>query len=129
MSSQNEVGQVYTRPWGTYQTMVLESGYQVKILTVLPGGRLSLQRHFKRSEHWVVVDGAPTITLGDMKKQYTRDQAVYIPLECLHRIENLTEQRCVLIEVQVGDYLGEDDIERIDDVYGRVSSTSTVSGE
>ena len=68
MISQNEVGQVYTRPWGTYQTIALESGHQVKILTVLPGGRLSLQRHFKRSEHWVVVEGAPTITLGGDNK-------------------------------------------------------------
>ena len=116
----NEVGKVYVRPWGTYQTTTLEPGYQVKVLTVNPGGRLSLQRHFKRSEHWVVVAGCPTISVGEEKNQYSRDQAIYIPVKSLHRIENLTDQLCVLIEVQVGDYLGEDDIERVDDVYGRV---------
>ena len=117
--SNNEVGKVYHRPWGCYQTLALESGFQVKILTVSPGGRLSLQRHFQRSEHWVVVKGEPTLTIGETKKIVRRDEVVYIPLEALHRIENLTGEECQLVEVQIGDYLGEDDIERIDDVYGR----------
>ena len=118
--SNNEVGEIYRRPWGEYQTLALESGFQVKILTILPGGRLSLQRHFQRTEHWVVVQGEPTLTIGDSKKVYHRDQVVYIPLEALHRIENLTDENCQLVEVQVGDYLGEDDIERIDDGWSRI---------
>lgn len=120
----NEVGVVYERPWGTYQTQVLADCYQVKVLTVNPGGKLSLQRHFKRAEHWVVVSGSPLITIGEERKKYSVDQAVYIPVGSLHRIENETETACVLIEVQVGSYLGEDDIERIEDSYGRVESSS-----
>ncbi len=116
----NEVGKLYERPWGSYQTLALESGFQVKILTIYPGGRLSLQRHFKRTEHWVVVKGEPTLTIGDTVKNYQRDDVVYIPLKAIHRIENSTDSSCQLVEVQVGDYLGEDDIERLDDVYGRV---------
>lgn len=119
MMSNNEVGKIYERPWGTYQTLALESGFQVKILTVVPGGRLSLQKHFQRSEHWVVVNGQPTLTIGESKQVYQRDQVVYIPVLSKHRIENLTDTACQLVEVQIGDYLGEDDIERFDDVYGR----------
>jgi mannose-6-phosphate isomerase len=117
--SNNEVGKLYERPWGSYQTLAIEDDYQVKILTVQPGGRLSLQRHFKRAEHWVVVRGTPTLTIDDAVREYRRDDVVYIPLQSVHRIENLAEQPCVLVEVQIGDYLGEDDIERLDDVYGR----------
>ena len=92
------------------------------MLTVKPKGKLSLQRHFKRAEHWVVVRGKPTITIDSTRKQYAVDQAVYIPVTSLHRIENETAEECVLVEVQVGDYLGEDDIERLEDSYGRVTS-------
>ena len=117
--SKNEVGKVYERPWGTYQTLALNDGFQVKILVVTPGGRLSLQKHFQRSEHWVVVKGEPTLTIDETKQVYKRDEVVYIPKESKHRIENLTDMECQLVEVQIGDYLGEDDIERFDDVYGR----------
>lgn len=120
MSQTNEEGVVYERPWGIYQTLQLRDNYQVKQLVVNPGGRLSLQRHFKRAEHWVVVSGEPTITVGETVNTYQSNSHVYIPLEAKHRIENLSDHRCVIIEVQVGDYLGEDDIERFDDVYGRV---------
>jgi mannose-6-phosphate isomerase len=115
----NEVGKRYERPWGAYETLALETGFQVKILTVNPGGRLSLQKHFKRAEHWVVVSGSPTLTIGETVKVYQRDEAVYIPLDTVHRIENLTESACQLVEVQIGDYLGEDDIVRLEDVYDR----------
>ena len=115
----NEVGKIYERPWGSYQTLAMATGYQVKVLTVNPAGRLSLQKHFKRSEHWIVVVGQPTITVGDTVRVYERNESVYIPIEAQHRIENFSEAVCQLIEVQVGDYLGEDDIERIEDVYGR----------
>ena len=117
----NEIGKVYDRPWGTYQTLAMASGFQIKILTVNPGGQLSLQRHFKRAEHWVVVKGLPTITIDDSEKTYPVNNAVYIPVKSKHRIQNLTGEVCQLVEVQVGEYLGEDDIERFEDVYGRVA--------
>ena len=115
----NEIGKIYERPWGTYKTIELGDGFQVKIITVNPGGRLSLQKHFKRSEHWTVVQGEPSITVGDSVKSYNANDAVYIPVETAHRMENATDNPAAIIEVQIGSYLGEDDIERIDDVYGR----------
>jgi len=115
----NIIGKTYHRPWGTYRTLELGDGYQVKIITINPDGHLSLQKHFKRSEHWVVVKGSPTVTIGEDKKTLSVDESVYIPIEEIHRIENLTGQPAVVIEVQVGSYLGEDDIERLEDVYGR----------
>ncbi len=115
----NEVGKLYERPWGDYQTLAIAPGYQVKIINVHPGGRLSLQKHFKRSEHWVVVHGEPTLTVEGKTRVHSANESVYIPKESIHRIENFSEERCTLVEVQVGSYLGEDDIVRIEDVYGR----------
>ena len=118
-TSLNTIGTTYTRPWGSYTTLAQENGFQVKILNINPGGQLSLQRHFKRSEHWVVVKGEPTLTLDDQVNVYRRNQHIFIPIEAVHRIENFTDQECQLVEVQVGDYLGEDDIERLEDIYQR----------
>lgn len=115
----NEVGKVYERPWGTYQTLALAEGYQVKVITVNPGGKLSLQSHFKRAEHWVVVRGCATVTVGSNVSEYEVNEAIYIPLETKHRLENQTAEAVVIVEVQVGHYLGEDDIVRYDDVYDR----------
>ncbi|HLD84431.1 MAG TPA: phosphomannose isomerase type II C-terminal cupin domain [Coxiellaceae bacterium] len=115
----NEIGKIYERPWGTYQTLALEAGFQIKILTVNAQGKLSLQRHQQRAEHWVVVKGTPTITIDDTEKNYSVNDAVYIPLKAKHRIQNFTDTICQLVEVQVGSYLGEDDIERFEDIYGR----------
>ena len=115
----NEIGKIYQRPWGTYQTLALAPGYQVKIIIVQPGGRLSLQKHFKRSEHWVIVGGLPTVTIDEKIEVYQVNQIVYIPKESKHRIENFTDGVCTLVEVQIGDYLGEDDIVRFEDIYGR----------
>jgi mannose-6-phosphate isomerase len=117
--STNIVGKVYERPWGTYQTLAQSEGYQVKVITVVPGGRLSLQKHFKRAEHWVVVRGIATVTVDDSVKEYSVNEHVYIPLESVHRLENFTDAEVALIEVQVGGYLGEDDIVRLEDVYKR----------
>ena len=117
--STNIVGKVYERPWGTYKTLELGAGYQVKVITVNPEGKLSLQQHFKRSEHWVVIKGNPTITVGTEKKPYKVNDAIYIPLETPHRMENYTDQPAMIVEVQIGFYLGEDDIERLDDIYDR----------
>ena len=115
----NEIGRVYERPWGTYKTLDIGDGYQVKIIEVKPGGRLSLQKHFKRAEHWVVIKGRPTITVGEKTEQMGVNTAVFIPVTILHRLENFTDQPIAIIEVQIGSYLGEDDIERLDDIYHR----------
>ncbi len=117
--SLNEVGKVYERPWGTYKTLDIGDGYQVKIIEVAPGGRLSLQKHFKRSEHWVVIKGTPTVTVGKKTEQLPVNTAVFIPVETVHRLENFTDQPAAIIEVQIGAYLGEDDIVRLEDVYHR----------
>ena len=119
IETKNIVGKIYERPWGTYKTLDLADGYQVKIITVFPGGSLSLQKHYQRSEHWTVVQGKPTITVGEEVKTYKVDDGIYIPVESPHRMENLTEEPASVIEVQVGLYLGEDDIVRLEDVYGR----------
>jgi mannose-6-phosphate isomerase len=117
----NIIGEIYTRPWGTYQTLDIGEGYQVKLITVNPEGRLSLQKHFKRAEHWVVIRGQPTITVNDQIKVYSVNESIFIPKEAIHRLENFTSTLTAVIEVQIGDYLGEDDIIRLNDIYGRTA--------
>ena len=107
------------RPWGAYETMDLEERFQVKRITVKPGAKLSLQKHFHRAEHWVVVKGTALITNGETETVLKEDQSTYIPLGHFHRLENPGKIDLELIEVQTGSYLGEDDIVRVDDVYGR----------
>lgn len=117
--SQNKINEIYRRPWGTYQTLILENGYQLKQITVNPKGILSLQKHAKRSEHWVVVKGQPTITIDDVAKVYNVGDHIFIPIGVLHRMANFTSEPVIIIEVQIGSYLGEDDIIRVEDIYGR----------
>jgi len=108
------------RPWGSYT--VLENsghGYKLKRIDVIPGGRLSLQAHLHRAEHWVVVSGTATITCGDLIRTVPKNGGTYIPIGEKHRLENRGKMPLQLIEVQVGEYLGEDDIERYEDSYGR----------
>jgi mannose-1-phosphate guanylyltransferase/mannose-6-phosphate isomerase len=93
--------------------------FQVKRLIVNPGGRLSLQKHAKRAEHWVVVRGVATVTRGNEEFDLAENQSTYIPVGTVHRLENRTGEPVHLIEVQSGSYLGEDDIVRLDDQYGR----------
>lgn len=107
------------RPWGSYEGLVDGERYQVKCIRVKPGASLSLQLHHHRSEHWVVVKGAGRITRGEESFILSENQSTYIPQGVKHRLENPGAQELELIEVQVGSYLGEDDIERFDDVYGR----------
>jgi mannose-1-phosphate guanylyltransferase / mannose-6-phosphate isomerase len=107
------------RPWGTYATLKQEDGYQVKRITVAPGQKLSLQYHHKRAEHWVVTQGKAIVQVGDEEFDIGPGEYRYIPLGEKHRLTNTADEELVLIEVQVGDYLGEDDIVRLDDVYGR----------
>src|SRR5271156_5819958 len=103
--SNNEVGKIYERPWGSYQTLRMGDNHQVKILTINPGGRLSLQKHFKRAEHWVVVAGTPTLTINEQTRVYQPNESIYIPREAVHRIENFGTITTKIIEVQIGDYL------------------------
>jgi len=107
------------RPWGFYQTADLGPRYQVKRICVNPGGRLSLQKHFHRSEHWVVVRGVAEVTIGDEVRLVHENESVYVPIGAVHRLANPGKIALELIEVQVGSYLGEDDILRLDDVYHR----------
>ena len=107
------------RPWGTYATLKTEDGYQVKRLTVAPGQKLSLQYHHKRAEHWLVTQGKAMVQIGDEEFETGPGEYRHIPLGEKHRLTNIGDSELVLIEVQVGSYLGEDDIVRIEDVYGR----------
>ncbi len=107
------------RPWGSFHNVDAGAGYQVKRITVKPGGCLSLQKHARRAEHWVVVVGTATVTRGEEVVELHANQSTYIPIGMAHRLENRTEEELHLIEVQSGDYLGEDDIERLEDIYGR----------
>ena len=108
------------RPWGSYTVLdEKHSDYKLKRIEVKPSGRLSLQSHQQRSEHWVVVSGVATVTRGDEVFTVHKNESTYIPIGEKHRLENKGDKILRMIEVQVGDYLGEDDIERFDDVYGR----------
>lgn len=107
------------RPWGHYETLSLGPRFQVKSIVVKPGGKLSLQSHVHRSEHWVVVEGSATVTIGSDQRIISENQSVYIPLGEVHRLENEGKLPLRLIEVQTGSYLGEDDITRYQDVYER----------
>lgn len=109
------------RPWGSYETLHAGHRVQVKHILVKPGGKLSLQMHHHRAEHWVVVQGTAKIVRGDEELMLTEDQSTYIPLGTAHRLENPGKIPLHLIEVQSGAYLGEDDIVRFEDSYGRVA--------
>ncbi len=109
----------HARPWGHYETLSLGKRFQVKSIVVKPGGKLSLQSHVHRAEHWVVVEGTATVTIGMTQDLIGENQSVYIPLGEIHRLENKGKVPLQLIEVQTGAYLGEDDIVRYEDVYER----------
>ena len=110
------------RPWGSYKSLALGQEYQVKEIVVYPGKRLSLQLHHKRAEHWVVVEGKALVTRGDEQMILSKNQSIYIPAETKHRLENTGTHNLHLIEVQSGHYLGEDDIVRFDDDFGRLET-------
>ena len=107
------------RPWGSYRTIRAGENFQVKHIVVNPGGCLSLQKHHHRAEHWVVVRGTAHVIRGDDEMVLEANQSTYIPPEAVHRLENKGTEPLDLIEVQTGGYLGEDDIVRLEDVYGR----------
>jgi len=107
------------RPWGWFETLEEVDTFKVKRIQIDPGKSISLQRHQQRSEHWVVVKGLATITRDQEKLNLTENQSTYIKKNQIHQIENTTNQILQIIEVQSGEYLGEDDIERLEDKYGR----------
>ena len=107
------------RPWGNYTVLSDEDDHKVKRIVVHPGAALSLQSHFHRSEHWIVVQGTARVTVDETVQLLTENQSIYIPLGSVHRLENPGKVPMVLIEVQTGSYLGEDDIIRYEDVYAR----------
>ncbi len=107
------------RPWGSYTVLQSGPGTKLKRIEVRPGGRLSLQSHAHRSEHWVVVSGTATVTIDGVESTLGRNQSTYVPLGSRHRLENRDVVALQIIEVQVGDRVDEDDIVRYDDVYGR----------
>ena len=107
------------RPWGWFESLVIGDRFQVKRIVVHPGAALSLQSHHHRAEHWIVVEGTAKVTIDDQTKLVSENESVYIPLGAEHRMENPGKVNMVLIEVQTGTYLGEDDIVRYEDVYAR----------
>ena len=111
------------RPWGFYISIEERDSWQIKKIVVNPSASLSLQMHKHRSEHWVVVEGSAKVQVNDDVKILSKNESVYIPIESKHRLTNPSKVPLILIEVQTGDYLGEDDIIRFDDIYGRKSNS------
>jgi mannose-1-phosphate guanylyltransferase/mannose-6-phosphate isomerase len=107
------------RPWGTWQSLLHADNYQIKFIEVKPGCRLSLQKHEQRSEHWIVVHGEALVTRDDEQLRVNANEGVFLPMGSVHRLENVGDEMLRLIEVQVGDYLGEDDIVRLEDDFAR----------
>jgi mannose-1-phosphate guanylyltransferase / mannose-6-phosphate isomerase len=108
------------RPWGFYESLIHGSRFQVKRIVVSPGHKLSLQKHYHRAEHWVVVNGSALVTRDEDTILVRENESIYLPLGCVHRLENPGQIPLTLIEVQSGSYLGEDDIVRLEDTYGRI---------
>jgi len=116
---QRETRAAVARPWGWYTVLEEGTTFKLKRIEVKPGGRLSLQRHRHRSEHWVVVAGEATVTSAGEVRTLRANESTFIPMGTMHRLENRRDEPLHIIEVQVGAYVGEDDIERFDDAYGR----------
>ncbi len=107
------------RPWGSYTVLEEGDGFKVKRIMVKPGGRLSLQRHFHRSEHWIVIRGTAKVIIGEREFFLRENESTYVPPATIHRLENPGKIPLEMIEIQTGSYIDEDDIERLDDIYGR----------
>ena len=114
-----EIHKTAYRPWGGYSSVLNGDRFQVKRLFVKPGKKLSLQKHHHRAEHWVVVTGTAEVTIDGTVTMLTENQSIYLPLGSVHRLANPGKILLELIEVQTGSYLGEDDIIRIEDEFGR----------
>ena len=113
--------EIFARPWGFYKTTVLNQLYQSKVIYIMPGHALSLQSHRRREEYWIIVNGTGVIRLGDSEHPVVPGGTYYIPTGCMHRLTNTSKtETLILVEVQLGDYFGEDDIYRYEDRYGRM---------
>ncbi len=119
MATTYKKGDADTRPWGTWEVLEADNNYCVKKICVTPGNILSLQLHHFRSEHWIIVEGEAIVTLGDEKIVRKTNESVYIPVETKHRIQNNTDKNMIFIEIQTGENLDENDIVRLEDIYGR----------
>jgi mannose-1-phosphate guanylyltransferase/mannose-6-phosphate isomerase len=117
------------RPWGTYTVLEEGPNFKIKRIVVNPGAKLSMQMHNHRSEHWVVVSGVATITNNDVELTLQENQSTYIPKTQKHRLENRSEKPLAIIEVQCGDYVGEDDIVRFDDQCGKKKKVALLRGD
>lgn len=117
------------RPWGSFTVLMDNPDYKVKQIQVLPGHRLSLQMHYKREEHWVIAQGNPLVTLGENTKACAKGDYIFIPKETRHRIANPGSTPVEFIEVQLGEYFGEDDIVRFQDDYDRMAPSSMQAPE
>jgi mannose-1-phosphate guanylyltransferase/mannose-6-phosphate isomerase len=113
---------VSLRPWGSWQSLLVSPNYQIKLIEVKPDCRLSLQKHHHRSEHWIVVYGTAIVTRDEERHEVHANEGIFLPVGCVHRLENCGKVPLQLIEVQVGEYLGEDDIVRLEDDYARDSN-------
>ena len=113
--------EIYQRPWGFYKTTVMNDYCQSKIICVYPGSQLSLQSHDHREEHWIVAHGVGTVQIGESVLEAKCGSSFFIPKGCKHRLTNIDDKKnLILTEVQIGDYFGEDDIHRYEDIYGRI---------
>lgn len=119
MTVKYSVGDADERPWGRWEVLATGDSYACKRITVKPGGKLSLQLHHHRQEHWTIVEGKAVVTCGEELRDVGPSSHIFIPLETKHRIENPGDVDVVFIEVQQGDHLDEDDIVRLEDIYGR----------
>ena len=120
MERNNEIGTTEERPWGKFTILDEGGGYKVKRIEVFPGKRLSYQKHAKRAEHWFVIAGRAKVTLDNEIYELSPGEAIDIALGAAHRVENPhNSEHCVFIETQTGTYFGEDDIERLEDDFGR----------
>ena len=115
----NSLNKIVNRPWGNFKTIHIDDNFTVKILTIYPNSQISLQYHNNRSEHWIVTKGIANITKGDLKFVLKENEVTFIEKEEIHRIENKEKYDLVIVEVQTGEKISENDIVRLDDIYGR----------
>ena len=118
-----ETGRIIDKPWGSYEVLTVGNGYQAKRITVVPAQALSLQLHRRRAEIWIVVQGQGSVTVQQSESNITVGDVIQVPVETQHRVRNTGSEDLLLIEVQLGAYLGEDDIVRLEDLYGRNSDS------
>lgn len=117
----NSLNKIVNRPWGNFKTIHISDSFTVKILTIYPNSQISLQYHKNRSEHWIITKGIANITKGDQTFILKENEVTFIKKEEIHRIENKEKFDLVIVEVQTGEKISENDIVRLDDIYGRVS--------